>query len=139
MTVIGSISRRQVRSFETTIHTKSVKCFVRTFRPLRLLGHWETEIVECDQIAGTCVRCLARFRHREADADSALSIHESFCRELNRSALRAVDLMCSLIVAHGVPSQRGLVSPLRKMAEARTRLVPTSTSWAQLLRMKAPL
>jgi len=107
----------RTRSIETTIRTKTLKCFVHTFRPLYPFGRWQTEIVECEPTTGVRLQRLARFRHhRHSGAALVLAIHESFCREIRQAALRGTDLRWSFMVVHSTLSQHRLVDDDRTMA-----------------------
>jgi hypothetical protein len=84
--VAGPTSSHLLRSHETSVHTPGFKCFVRTFRPLFMFGHWETEIVECHSMTGVRSRNFARFHHRHgAGLHKAHAVHDSFCEEINKS------------------------------------------------------
>lgn len=100
----------RTKSIETTIHTKTLKCFVHTFRPSHPFGRWQTEIVECELTTGVRLQRLARFRHhRHSGAALVLAIHESFCREIRQAALRDADLRWSFVVVHSILLQHCLL------------------------------
>jgi hypothetical protein len=108
----------RIRSLETTIRTKTLKCFVHTFCPLYPFGRWQTEVVECEPTTGVRLQRLARFRHhRHSGAALALAIHESFCREIRQAGLRGTDLRSSFMVVHSTFSQHRLVDDDRTIAE----------------------
>jgi hypothetical protein len=101
MVVAGPTSLRPPRSFETSVHTSAFKCFVRTFRPLYLVGWWETAIVECHSETGIRVGVCARFRQQnDTRLDVVQAVHNSFCCEINQSGMAGADLASAFANAY---------------------------------------
>ena len=101
MVVAGPISSHLLRSFETSVHTSAFKCFVRTFRPLYLVGWWETAIVECHPETGVRLGVFARFRQQnDTMLNVVQAVHNSFCREINQSGMAGADLASAFANAY---------------------------------------
>lgn len=93
MVVAGPTSSHLLRSFETSVHNSAFKCFVRTFRPLYLVGGWETAIAECHSVTGIRLKVFARFRYRRSvKLNLVKMVHDSFCCDIEKSGLAGTDL-----------------------------------------------
>jgi len=110
MVFAGPTSPHLHRSFETSVHTPGFKCFVRTFRPLYLVGWWQTAIVQCHSETGISIGVFARLRHRNGTKlDVVQTVHDTLCWEINQSGVAGGDLASAFSNAYSSLREANLV------------------------------